>query len=296
MIYDIVIVGGGPAGLTAAIFAKRANKKVLVLERGMFGGQVATLGKIENYPGFTSVEGSELATQFYSQAKAMKIELKADDMQKIEDGEIKKVICKKGVYETRAVILALGSVSRELNVEGEKEFIGSGVSYCATCDGAFFKGKKVAVVGSGDSAIASALYLKNICKEVVIISKYPELKIKSYNESVLDKLSGIKIYYGSLIQKIIGHGKVEAVELDTQKEPVTLDGVFVTIGRRPDTDALKNLLTLDEKGYIVTDANMHTSRAGIFACGDVRSNSTKLIVTAASSGAIAAAEAIAFTN
>ncbi len=292
MVYDCVIVGAGPAGLTAAIYQKRANKNVLLLERSLFGGQVATLGNIENYPGYASIDGPSLAENFYAQAKKLQVPIKYDDMQTIKDGKIKQVVCKKQTYEAKSVILALGSVSRELAVEGEKQFFGKGVSYCATCDGAFFKGKKVAVVGSGDSAVASALYLKNICGEVVIISKYPELKLKSYQPNIMERLEGIKIYYGAMIKKIIGTDKVEGVELSSLKRPLKLDGVFVTIGRRPDTDGLKGVLELDEKGYIITDEQMHTSIKGVYACGDVRSKAIKQIVTAAASGAVASTKAM----
>ena len=293
MLYDIIIVGAGPAGLTAAIYAKRANKEVLVVERGLYGGQVATIGEVENYPGFLNIQGGELADTFYSQAKKLGVKFVHDSMVGLKNSNlIKQVVCKKSTYEAKAVILALGSMSRELNVEGEKRFIGSGVSYCATCDGAFFKDKDVAVVGSGDSAVATALYLKNICKSVCIISKYPELKLKAYQPNVLQRLKDVKIYYSSNVQSIVGETKVEAVILDSQKESIKVDGVFVTIGRKPDTEFLKGSVELDKFGYIQTDALCHTSSPGVFACGDVSTIKLKQIVTATSTGAIAATEAL----
>lgn len=292
MNYDIIIVGGGPAGLTAAIYAQRANKKVLVIERSLFGGQVATLGAIENYPGFLSIQGVELADIFYSQAKGLGVETKRDEMITIEDnGETKTVVCKKGKYSAKVVILALGSMSRELNAPGEKKFAGSGVSYCATCDGAFFKNKKVAVVGSGDSAVASALYLKNICREVIIISKYPELKLKAYPQAIFDRLKDVKIYYSSQVEEILGQQQVEAIKLSSQEE-IPVDGIFVSIGRRPDTEGLKGKIELDEKGYIKTDEHYCTSMRNVFACGDIIVSPLKQIVTAAAQGAIAATEAV----
>ena len=291
MIYDIIVVGAGPAGLTAAIYAKRANKNVLVIERGLYGGQVATIGEVENYPGFLSIHGSELAQVFYSQAKKVGVEFVHDNMVDLLDGKIKSVVCKKATYQAKAVVLALGSMSRELNVEGEKQFIGSGVSYCATCDGAFFKGKDVAVVGSGDSAVATALYLNNICKSVCIISKYPKLKLKAYQPNIFDRLKNVKIYYSALVQSIQGDGKVEGLVLDSGQK-VKVDGIFVTIGRKPDTEFLKNKINLDEKGYIITDETAHSSMEGVFACGDVSTIAVKQIVTAAATGAIAATSAL----
>lgn len=293
MFYDIVVVGAGPSGLTAAIYAKRANKSVLVVERGLYGGQVATIGEIENYPGYLNIQGSELADIFYSQAKKLGVEFKIDNMIDIVDlGDKKQVVCKKATYEAGAVILALGSMSRELNVEGEKRFIGSGVSYCATCDGAFFKDKDVAVVGSGDSAVATTLYLNNICKSICIISKYPQLKLKAYQPNIFERLKNVKIYYSSQVQGIVGENKVEGLIVDSQKQPIKVDGVFVTIGRKPDTEFLKGKIELDKFGYIVSDELAHTSMQGVFACGDVSTIKLKQIVTATSTGAVAATEAL----
>ena len=293
MEFDIIIVGGGPAGLTAAIYARRANKNVLVIERGLFGGQVATIGEIENYPGFLSVQGFELADTFHSQAKRLGVEFKRDEMTGLEIvGDKKKVICKKGEYLAKAVILALGSMSRELNAPGERDFIGSGVSYCATCDGAFFRDKDVAVVGSGDSAVATALYLQNICKSVHIISKYPALKLKAYTPNIFDRLKKVEFHYSAQVKAIRGEGRVQEVELDSEKAPLKVDGLFVTIGRRPDTDFLRGKLDLDERGYIITDEKMQTSIKGVYACGDITVSRLKQIVTAVSQGAIAATEAL----
>lgn len=294
MIYDIVIVGGGPSGLTAAIYARRANKSVLVIERALYGGQVAVIGEIENYPGFLSIQGPELAEVFHSQAKKLGVNFAHDNMTGLELGETKKVVCKKSTYEARAVILALGSMSRELNVEGEKKFIGNGVSYCATCDGNFFKNKKVAVIGSGDSAVASALYLQSLAREVVIISKYSELKLKAYTPEIFKRLNKTTFVYAAQVQSINGDERVSSmtVAAEGRTQEIDVDGIFVTIGRRPDTDMLTGTLQLDERGYIKVDESMHTSASGVYACGDVSTIKLKQIVTAASTGAIAATEAI----
>lgn len=294
MIYDIIIVGGGPAGLTAAIYAKRANKNVLVIERALYGGQVAVIGEIENYPGFLSIQGAALAEVFYSQAKKLGVTFVHDNMIDLKLGEMKKVVCKKATYEAKAVVLALGSMSRELNVEGEKKFIGSGVSYCATCDGNFFKNKKVAVVGSGDSAVASALYLQSLASEVVIISNHTKLKLKAYTPEVFKRLNKTSIIYETQVQSINGQEKVESVTISSEKgtKEILVDGVFVTIGRKPDTKMLAGTLNLDKFGYIITDESMHTSADGVYACGDVSTAKVKQIVTATAGGAIAATEAI----
>ena len=291
--YDIVVIGSGPAGLTSAIYSKRAGKKVLVLERGLIGGQVATIAEIENYPGFLNVQGGQLAEIFYKQAKGLGVEFKHDELVSLKAEKDRVfLICKKGTYEAKAVILALGSASRELNVEGEKQFLGKGVSYCATCDGNFFKNKDVIVAGSGDSAVSTALYLLPICKSVSIVSKYPNLKLKAYPPAILDRLQDVKMFYSSNITAINGTESVESVKLDSQKAPLKTDGIFVAIGRTPDTQFLKGVLELDEKGYIKTDEHMHTSMERVYACGDVIVSPVKQIVTATATGAIAATEAI----
>ena len=291
--FDIVIIGSGPAGLSAAVYAKRAGKRVLVIEREVMGGQVATIAEIENYPGFASVQGAELAENFVKQAKALGAMFCHDEMIDLKlEKEEKVVVGKKQSYPAKAVILALGSVSRKLKVEGEEQFLGRGVSYCATCDGNFFRGKDVVVAGSGDSAVSTALYLLGICKTVSIVSKYPELKLKAYPPAILEKLKNVKIYYGANITKISGGDFVESIQIDSQSQPIKTDGVFVAIGRTPVTDFLHGKLELDERGYIKVDENMRTSAKGVYACGDVTTAPVKQIITAASAGAVAAMRAL----
>ncbi len=291
--FDFVIVGSGPAGLTAAIYAKRAGKDVLIIEKAIEGGQVATIGKIENYPGFAQIEGFELAETFVKQAKSLGIQFCQDEMIDLKFGKGKNVVVgRKANYEAKVVILALGSVSRKLKVEGEDKFLGRGVSYCATCDGNFFRNKDVVVVGAGDSAVSSALYLLPICKSVSIVSKYPELKLKAYPKEILKKLKDVKIYYSSNVEKIEGNDFVEKVKIDSLKNFVDTDGVFVSIGRMPTTEFLHGKIELDDKGYVVVDSLMHTSKKGVYACGDVTNNSVKQIVTATAEGAIASMQAL----
>ncbi len=291
--FDIVIVGSGPAGLTSAIYAKRAGKKVVVIEKSIEGGQVATIGKIENYPGFAQIDGFELADNFVRQAKSLGVEFVQDEMIDLKfEGDKNIVIGSKSNYEAKVIILALGSVSRKLKVDGEDKFLGKGVSYCATCDGNFFRNKNVVVVGSGDSAVSSALYLLPICKTVSIVSKYPELKLKGYSKDILNKLNGVKIYYNSNIERIEGDNFVEKIKIDSIEKEVSTDGVFVSIGRMPTTEFLLGKIELDEKGYIKVDNLMHTSRRGVYACGDITNNTVKQIVTATAEGAIASMQAL----
>ena len=291
--FDIVIVGSGPAGLTSAIYAKRAGKKVVVIEKAIEGGQVATIGKIGNYPGFAQIDGFELADNFVRQAKSLGVEFVRDEMIDLKfEGDKNIVIGSKSNYEAKVIILALGSVSRKLKVDGEDKFLGKGVSYCATCDGNFFRNKNVVVVGSGDSAVSSALYLLPICKTVSIVSKYPELKLKGYSKDILNKLNGVKIYYNSNIERIEGDNFVEKIKIDSIEKEVSTDGVFVSIGRMPTTEFLLGKIELDEKGYIKVDNLMHTSRRGVYACGDITNNTVKQIVTATAEGAIASVQAL----
>ena len=294
--FDILIIGGGPAGIAAAIYAKRANKKVAVIEKLVPGGQVALIGEIENYPGFDKINGSDLSMKLFNHANRLGIEFIFDEAIKYDlKGKIKKVKCKNNEYEAYSVILALGSASKELNVAGEKEFFGKGVSYCAMCDGNFYKNKPVAVVGSGDSAISNALYLANICSKVHLFTKN-ELKLKVYKEEKALTVKNLILHRGAEISKISGKENVSSIEFieNNKEQSCNVDGVFVAIGRTPDTSALKGEIELDDKGYIVTTDNVKTSAQGVYACGDVVKGTLKQIVVASAMGAEAATEAIKY--
>ena len=299
MVFDCVIVGSGPAGLTAGIYLARANKKVAILEKMAIGGQVSEIGIIENYPGFFSISGSELSMNMYNQAKKLGVEFITEEVVSYDlREEIKKVNTSKKEIETTTIILALGSVARTLNAENEKKFIGKGVSYCATCDGHFFKGKKVAVVGSGDTAVSNAQYLSNLAERVYIVSKYAPMKLRNSKMEDLEKLSNVEIFLEAKALSIIGEDKVEALEIqhNGQRKQIKIEGIFVSIGRNPDTENLHGEIELDEKGYILADAEMKTSQEGVFAAGDIVSGSVKQIVTAASLGAIASYSVIKYLN
>ncbi len=294
--FDVLIVGAGPAGITAGIYAKRANKKVAIIEKLVPGGQVSLIGEIENYPGFSNINGYDLSMNFFKQATDLQIEFIFDEAVSFDlKSDVKKIVCKNGEYEAKAVILALGSASKELNVTGEKKFFGKGVSYCAMCDGNFFKGKNVAVVGSGDSSASNALYLADICDNVHIFAK-GDLKLTAYTEQeILDK-GNVKIHKNSEVKEIFGEEKLSGLNyLENGKEgSCDVDGIFVAIGRKPDTKMLEGQVDIDKKGYIIVNDKMETNLKGVYACGDVTTQNLKQIVVAASSGAIASTEALKY--
>ncbi len=292
-IYDVVIIGGGSAGITAGIYAKRAGRKVAVLEKFALGGQLNIIGKIENYTGFEEIEGFDLAQKFAQHAKSQQLEVIKEEAIAFDlNGQIKTIQTKKQTIQTYTVIFAMGSFSRELGIEGEDKFKGRGVSYCAICDGNFFKGKNVAVVGSGDSAFADARYLAGVCKQVYLLTK-ENLKLHNYAENEFDEDENVTIIRGGYSQKIEGENAPQKLIYKQNEEikEVNVEGVFVAIGRKPETNFLQGVIDLDERGYIITNEKMETSLAGVYACGDVRHNEIKQISTAVGEGAIAGTQA-----
>lgn len=304
--YDIIIVGGGPAGMTAAIYALRARKKVLMIEKLVVGGQVAITSLIENYPGFESITGQDLSEKMFAQANKYGLEtVYADVVDYDLKGETKKVVTHEGTYEGKSVILALGASARTLDVASEKEFAGRGISYCASCDGNFYKDKVVAVVGGGNSSLGAVLYLVNLAKKVYLVHrretfKAEEVQIQKVMNLTKEKDAKVEFIPNATIQDLEGNGKVESMIVKDLKtgatKEIAIDGVFVAIGRRPDTGFLQGMINLDEGGHIITDENMKTNIDGVYAAGDVRSGSLKQIVTAAADGAIAASRIVAYLN
>jgi len=293
MNYEILVVGGGPAGLTAAIYAKRAGRKVAVIEKFLPGGQLNLIGEIENYTGFKSIRGDELAFKMHEQAANLKIPFIYDEIIDYKlDGELKELVGKNKIYTANAVILAMGSNPRELGIEGESKFKGQGVSYCALCDGNFFKGKKVAVVGSGDSAFSDAIYLSSLCEKVYVLTK-DTLKLHNYAENELENKNNVVLIKGGLSKKILGDSSVKSItfEKDEKQNEIDVDGVFVAIGRRPETQALKGKINFADRGFIIANDKMQTSEKGVFVCGDIREGNIKQIATAVGDGAIAGTEA-----
>ena len=291
--FDILIIGGGSAGITAGIYAKRAGKDVAIIEKVAVGGQLNVIGKIENYTGFKSIEGPKLAEVFLEHANAFEVPFIYDEVVDVElEGKVKKIVCKNQVYEALAVIFVLGCNCRELNIEGESELKGSGVSYCAVCDGRFFKGKNVAVVGSGDSAFSDALYLSSVCNKVYILTK-PTLKMHNYTLEDLEEKKNIEILRGAISKKIEGKFNGESIiyEKDEKEQKLDVDGVFVAIGRKPETSFLKDKINLSAGGYIMVDDKMQTNIDGVYACGDIVEGNIKQVSVAVGHGAIAGTEA-----
>ena len=293
--YDIIIVGAGPAGLTSAIYARRANKSVLVLEGKSYGGQIINTLNIENYPALMHVDGFSLADKMYNQAKELGAEIVFEKVVEIKNGKTKKVITNKKEYKCKAIILATGCDNRKLGLDNESNLIGKGVSYCATCDGAFYKDKKVAVVGGGNTALEDALYLSDIASTVYLIHRRDTFRGDEKTVNLLKKKDNVKIIYNSNVTKIIGDDKLEKIEVTNtngEKNIFIVDGLFVAIGRIPQTELFKNIIKLDENGYIIAKENCYTNLKGIFVAGDVRKKNVRQLVTAVSDGAIAATEAI----
>ena len=293
MVYDILVIGAGPAGISAAIYAKRAGREVAIIEKAIPGGQLGLIGLIENYAGFSKIDGNELAYKFYQHALSLNIPFIMQEVVDYDfDKDLKEVICNKDTFKAKAIILALGSHSRELNIEGEQELKGRGVSYCALCDGNFFKGKDVAVVGSGDSAFSDVAYLSNICNKVYLLTK-EELKLHNYAENEFENKTNVVLLKGAISQKIEGDDKVERLIYKDNENvhSIKVDGIFVAIGRKPDTEVLRSKIKIDNSGFIITDSQMKTNTDGVFACGDVRMGSIRQIATAVGDGAIAGTEA-----
>jgi len=298
MLFDVIIIGGGPAGLTAGIYTSRARLKSLLIEKGLLGGQVTTTEFVENYPGFDEgISGAELSGKMEKQARKFGLEIIQASVQKISLHEKTKKILLEGnkEYEAKSIILSTGAHPKTLGVEGEGEYRGKGVSYCATCDGAFFKGEKLAVIGGGDSAVEEAIFLTKFAETVYIIHRRDQLRAAKIAQERASSNTKIKFIWNSVVNKIEGEETVKALQIKnvkTQEESVLdVQGVFIYVGYNPNTEFIKGTVDLDKDNYIITNEKMATSVPGIFAAGDVRSQTLKQIATAVGDGAIAAVEA-----
>ena len=297
--YDLIIVGAGPAGLTAAIYGRRADKKVLVLEANSYGGQIISALDIENYPAENHISGYDFATKLYNQAKELGSEIIFEKVVDVKDGEYKEVITNKNVYKSKTVILATGSFNRKLGLDKEEEFIGKGISYCATCDGAFFKGKDVAVVGGGNTALQDALYLSDIVNKVYIIHRRDSFRNKEKTIKELKEKDNVIFVYNSNVTKLMGSETLESIEVKDNNDKVAeidVNCLFVAIGRIPENRNFSKLIELDELGYAKSGEDCHTKTDGIFVAGDNRVKSLRQLVTATSDGGVAATEAIKYIN
>ena len=298
--YDIIIIGAGPAGLSAAIYAKRASKSVLVLEANTYGGQIVNTPDIENYPVEEHISGFEFATKLYTQATNLGAELKFERAVEIRDEKEKKVVfTAKNAYEAKAVIIATGAENRKLGVEREDDMVGKGVSYCATCDGAFYRGKTVAVVGGGNTALEDAEYLADIAGTVYLIHRRDAFRGDSSTVEKLQKKENVIFVLNSTVSSLVIDKKVVGVTVSNKEGELTkldIDGLFIAVGRIPENKDFAGVIALDDEGYAKAGEDCITASKGIFVAGDNRVKEVRQLVTATADGAVAATNAVKYIN
>ena len=299
--YDIIVIGAGPAGLTAAIYARRADKKVLVLERGTFGGQITYSPKIENYPGFNQISGNELAEKLMDQALTLGADIEMTEVTGVvENNGIFSVSCEDGDYIAKSVIIATGSKHRQLGLDNEEEFIGNGISFCAVCDGAFYAGKTVAVIGGGNSALVEAVMLADTCEKLYIVQNLDFLTGEEKLANILKSRDNVEIIYGTVVDSLIGSNELEAIILKNdktgEKTRLDIDGMFIAIGQVPENEIFSEITDINDRGYIVSDEACLTKTQGLFVAGDCRTKAIRQISTACSDGAIAALAAVRYLD
>lgn len=298
--YDIIVIGGGPAGLTAALYALRAEKKVLVLEGRGFGGQIAYTNEVENYPGIAKMSGAQFADTLVEQVISAGGEVSFENAAELRGGDIKTVVTDSGEHRAKAVIAATGVRHRRLDVEGEERFIGSGVSFCAVCDGAFYRGKKVAVVGGGNTAVEDAVYLADIAEKVYLIHRRDEFRAESSLVRRMQETKNIETVLDSTVTEIRGGELLSEIEVrnvkDDTRTTLAVSGVFEAVGQLPQNEIFKGVLELSEDGYIVAGEDCVTSADGVFAAGDCRTKNVRQLTTAVGDGAVAAVAACAYVS
>lgn len=299
-IYDIIIVGAGPAGLTSAIFATRADKKTLVLEASTYGGQIINTLDIDNYPAAAHISGYDFANNLYNQALELGVEVKFEKVIDIkEKNDSKEVITNNCSYYCKALILATGADNRKLGLDMEDELIGKGISYCATCDGSFYKNLEVAVQGGGNTALEEAIYLSDIARKVYLIHRRDEFRA---NQALVDKLKvkkNIELILNSSVVGLNANEKLESIDIKDKEDNIStiaVSALFVAIGRIPENQNFAKLINLNEFGYVIANEDCHTNVEGIFVAGDNRTKKLRQLVTATADGAVAATEAIKYIN
>ena len=289
--YDLIIIGSGPAGLSAAVYGRRAGFSTLVIEKNpMSGGQVLNTYEVDNYLGLPGINGFDMGMKFREHAEKMQAEFMEADVLGIEDmGDLKLVKTAEGDYEAKAVIIASGASHSHLGVPGDEELSGMGVSYCATCDGAFFRGKTVAVVGGGDVAVEDAIFLARACEKVYLIHRRDSLRAAQSLQNTMLALPNVEVCWNSVVESINGDGKVQSITLlhknGGQKNELAVQGVFIAVGIRPNSESFITNIAADEKGYLIAGEDCATSMPGVFAAGDIRTKKLRQIVTAVADGA-----------
>ena len=295
---DIIIIGAGTAGLSAAIYALRAGKSVLIFEQLSYGGQIVNTPEIENYPGIKNISGFDFATGLYEQAEALGAKIEYSQVTAIEDGSPKKVTAGGKTYEAAAIILATGAKNRPLGLDRETELIGSGISYCATCDGAFYRNRPVAVNGGGNTALEDALFLSNYCSKVYLIHRRDEFRGEVKLVNRLKEKENIEFILNATVTSLIGDDALSAIEVTDkntgEKKTIDVDGLFIAIGQMPENAAFAPLISLDNAGYISAGEDCKTNVEGIFTAGDCRTKTVRQLTTAAADGAVAALAACAY--
>jgi len=302
--YDVIIAGAGPAGMTAAVYASRANLDTLMIERGIPGGQMANTEDVENYPGYDHILGPDLSNKMFEHSKKFGAEYAYGDIKEVIDhGDYKTIVAGKKEYNTRALIITTGAEYKKLGIPGEEELAGRGVSYCAVCDGAFFKEKHLAVIGGGDSAVEEGVYLTRFANKVTIIHRRDELRAQKILQQRAFDNEKIEFIWDTVVNEVNGNGpggKVSSLSMYNvktgEKSDFEVDGVFIYIGMVPLSEPFKSLGITNEEGYIPTNENMETSVPGIFAAGDIREKQLRQIVTATGDGSIAAEAAIKYVE
>lgn len=291
--YDLIIVGAGPAGLTAAIYARRSNKSVLILEKKNYGGQIINANKIDNYPGLPGISGVDYASILYNQVMSLGVSFKYEEVINID--KEKNVTTHKNVYQAKAIIIAIGKENKKLKLENEDEYLGKGISYCAICDGNFFRNKNVAVIGGGNTAVNDAIYLSDIALNVYLINQKDSFKVDKKYIDELQTKSNVKCIFNSTVSQVYGNNILESIDIIDNagiKNNLKVNGLFVAIGQIPASVIFSNLIKVDKNGYIESVDGVHTNIDGIYVAGDVRVKELRQLVTAVSDGAMAATIAI----
>ena len=301
--YDIIIIGAGPAGLTAALYARRAEKSVLLIEKSTFGGQITQSPRVENYPGFVEMSGSELGEKLFDQVMTHGAEIELDTVKSIEKSDTGFTVVTEGAsFESKSVIIATGSRHRPLGIAREEEFVGEGISYCAVCDGAFYKGKTVAIIGGGNTALQEAVLLSEGCKKVYLVQNLDFLTGEGALQASVEKRENVEVILSSVVSELVGEGEICGVKIinvnDGVESTLTVDGIFVAIGQQPENEPFANVVSLDERGYITAgeDCLPKAKYDGIFVAGDCRTKAIRQVTTATADGAVAALSACRYID